>query len=342
MSFQPVPSYSYDDLGLKPIYGSTINHREDVDTSIDFLGIKLEMPLVSAPMNAVTGTILATELRKLGGLGFLPRTSNFEKDLSIFENSPEDTVVSIPATGDYLERAEKYLEKGAKRFCIDVANGFHTLTGEAVGKLRKFLEQVNCRSYIITGNVASWEGFKYLSDCGADAVRCGISNGAVCSTALATKVGVGSASLIREIAEKQAENPDYFKTDLIADGGIKNPGDVSLAIALGAKVVMSGSIFAGSEESPGDVLNYNGNLFKHYSGQASKYVKGNSKFVEGADTLVAYKGPLKKIWESYKNGLQSSMAYMDSRTICEHRYLDTDCFVFLHHAARFERGIYAK
>jgi IMP dehydrogenase/GMP reductase len=713
-------SYGYQDFALKPIYKSIIEHRADVDTSTKFLGINLSIPLLSAPMKTVTNAKLAIALRQEGGLSFLPRSSNLEVDLEAYTQSPSETVVSIPATGDYMHRIKDFIDLGATRFCIDTANGYHSLVEKAIKEIRTYAYHINTPIYIIAGNVASWEGYKFLAKLGVDAVRCGISSGcfaedtrilmsngtyqniqdlqigdtiidgkgkptkvkniqctgiksvialnhtqfykdtlvtpdhnfyianldscskstirshgylttfrqskektewrridqlnnstllipqaiqfnlpktfkvilrkrdkgnvttgftykedailepnynlgyifgtflgdghaatsvykgnhrgsvhwyfgvnedhiakklqnalfslfpnknvfikktknltivdfyykpfadflvqfgkrknkhflpeyivhqkdyllgiydglidsdgnnlsqtfintssqlielfniityllfgsfpnsrvnkkttgnlqncniencstpftsrlntsykkrltglyqlvkvlnikpqyinlpvydieveseehsfianntivhnSACDTFKKTAVGVGMASLIREIATNR-DNHLFFTGQqlrwpkIIADGGIRQPSDFCLALALGADIIMAGNLFAGTLESPGAVLKHNDQLWKHFSGEAAQYIKGKDSYVEGADTLVKYKGSLEKVVKEYKEGLQSSMSYMNCKTIEEFKFLEDEAFVILSEGAKGEKPITAK
>ena len=337
--FNPPISLTYEDLGLKPIYYSDIESRDLVDTSIDFLGYQLQFPIISAPMATISCSKLANTLTQLGGISCLARTNNFQYDLDNYMKCNQ-AIPSVPAK-DSKYYIDSYLNVNLANhshiICIDVANGFNKLLEKPVRYIKdnyKFVE-------IITGNVASLEGYKYLSDLGVHAVRVGISGGSVCATALQTRVGVGQATLIRELAEYKYKSSSILP-EIIADGGIKYSGDIAMALALGADIVMSGSLFAGTEESAGDVINDGGALKKHYAGQASKYIKGNAQYVEGADLLVSYKGPVVKVWNNLVNGLKSSMAYMNCKTIKDFKYLEDSCFVWLQNGAKIERGITAK
>lgn len=332
--FKPEASYTYADIGLVPTQASTVMSRADVDTEINFLGHKLGLPIVAAPMAKVVGKEMADTLAALGGLAFLPRTDSTADDLDL-EEKTNATIPSIPATGNYMERLSVLTDMGCWVVCIDVANGFHKLVGDAIKSIRNEYPHLK----IITGNVASVEGYKYLEDWGVDAVRVGIGGGSVCTTSVATGVGVGQASIVRDIAIYKAIHS--ASPLIIADGGIKTPSDVAKAIALGADVVMGGSIFAGTDESPGQPVRYGSGLYKHYAGQASMHIKGQKNYVEGADTLVSYIGPVEKVWKSFDQGLRSAMAYMNAHNLTELQYLPKDNFVVLSAAAKVERNVTA-
>ncbi len=331
-------SLTYSDISLVPRRLSTINSRDDIDTSSDFLGNKYKLPILSAPMKTVTGSVMARKLISLGCLPVLARTENAQTDLEAFQASadiPGAAAVSVGATGDFLERAAKFIQAGARIICIDTANGFHTTVAHAVKQLQKSRVPIK----IIAGNVGSVEGYKFLDDLGVDAVRVGIGNGSVCSTSIATGIGMGQISLLQEIRNYRGRTESAA---VIADGGIKEPGDIAKAIALGADVVMVGSYFAGTEESPGEVLEgdkfSNRGKYKRYAGEASRSVKGNNaKYVEGIETWVPFKGKVAEQVQALEDGLKSSMGYMNCRTLTEFRNLPENCLVQLSSNARIER-----
>ena len=128
---------------------------------------------------------------------------------------------------------------------------------------------------------------------------------------------------------------------IIADGGIKTPGDVVKAIALGADIVMVGGIFAGTDQAPGEIIEVEGKLYKRLAGQASFHVKGENKYVEGASKLVPHKGSAVHLWQTFQEGLKSGMAYLNCNTLDELRYLPDEYFVLLSNSAKFERGVHA-
>lgn len=338
--FQPKNSYSYGDIGLKPIYLSTIGSRKDVNPGTIFLDLPLSLPIVTAPMEKVVSYDMAATLHKLGGLAILPRTYSAYRDAELLLALEQDLakehyvgIPSIPAKDSYFSGR---VFPSTFAVCIDVANGFHTHIEQTV----KILKQEFPKIKIIAGNVASLEGFLYLTELGIDAVRVGIGSGSVCSTSIATGIGVGQASLIREIAEcKMSIN--LPTPALIADGGIKTAGDIVKAIALGADVVMVGNLFAGTDEAPGDIIIHEGKKYKHFAGQASMHIKGTNTFVEGADVLVPYKKSVSDVWRALDDGIRSGMAYMNCQHLHELHYLPDEAFVLLGDAAKFERGIHA-
>lgn len=333
-------SYSFDDLGLIPLVKSEVESRNDINTSCKFLGLSLSLPVVSAPMEKTTGIDLAIALQKAGGLPFLPRTDDFEVDFQIFKNvftANPNVVPSIPTNKDSEKRFERLYEAGARYICVDCANGYSVAVERAIKKIRKLAGD---KIKIVTGNVASLNGYKFLKDLGVDGVRIGIGSGSVCLTSMKTAIGVGQASLIREIADyKYSCNNDA--PAIIADGGIKGAADIIKSIALGADVCMAGKLFASCKESPGTVVKYNNKLYKQYAGQASFIIKKSENFVEGEDTLISYTGSLDRLLKDISDGLKSAMSYLNCKTLYELKYLGEDYFVILSNAAKIERVIHA-
>lgn|SRR3990167_7705990 len=346
--FEPQPSYSYSDIGLIPRRRSTIFSRKDVDTSTDFFGIKLKLPVLVSPMDKVTGVDMAVAIRELGGVAILPRSKNLSTDVQLMKDVRtwqvrlalgSEVIMAIPATGDFLKRIQcLYEEYGVVHFCLDVANSF----SEVVTGAMAAINQLTYRNklVIITGNVASAEGYKDAALANVDAVRVGLGNGSVCSTSVATGVGIGQASAIRECVTTDLAGIKQVP-QIIADGGIKGAGDIVKALALGADFIMSGSLFVGCKESPSAVVLHNGKKYKHYAGQASMVIKGKDEFVEGGDILVPYKGSVTKLWKTLDQGIRSGMSYMDCSKMEDLIGLPQYNFVHLAHGAQRERGIHA-
>ena len=339
-------SLTYSDIAIVPTELSTINSRNEVDLKTRFLHKDFSLPILSAPMKTVTGPLMARKLLTMGCLPVLARSEDFDADLEAFQNSadiPGSAAVSIGATGDFLQRAAKFIQAGARIICIDTANGFHASVGHAVKQLQRSKEPIK----IIAGNIGSVEGYEFMHKLGVNAVRVGIGNGSVCSTSIATGIGMGQVTLLWKIKEYKAKmsvlRPMPFP-EIIADGGIKEPGDVCKALALGADTVMIGSLFAGTDETPGE-KEYRilpscpgGGMHKIYAGEASRATKGNTaKYVEGVSTHVLCKGPVTEVVQELEDGLRSSMAYMNCRTLEDFKRLPEKCFIQLSANARLER-----
>jgi IMP dehydrogenase len=186
---------------------------------------------------------------------------------------------------------------------------------------------------IIVGNIAHGGTLDQLENAGADAVRVGIGGGSVCTTSIQTGIGIGQVSSLLNIYFSRMNKK--LKIKIIADGGIKSPGDVAKAIALGADIVMLGRMLSGTRETPGEVIKYNGQLWKKYRGSASFGVKMRNEFIEGEETMVAYKGAVKNVINGISDGLKSSMSYMNCLNLDELR--KTEAFALLSNSSYLER-----
>lgn len=315
-------SLTYDDISLLPNQISEIEHRGECDTSVDFLGIKLDIPIIASPMNTVCGGYMASTLVKLGCLGIVHRFNTPEnqiKEFNLYDNILSSkymaAAVGINSQMEF-ERLKVLADAGVKIICIDIANGGSRMIERYIKVSQQTIDSYGLK--IIAGNVASYETTKYLIEQGVDAIRVGIGNGAMCSTSIKSGIGIGQVDAIQRALQAKTDMKSNVK--IIADGGINNPGAMCKALALGCDVVMLGRVLAGTDEAPGDVIKYNGQRWKKYHGSASFAAKqGNKSYIEGEESLVPYKGPVSKIIKEYKEGLQSSMSYLDSRTIKEYQ-----------------------
>jgi IMP dehydrogenase len=228
---------------------------------------------------------------------------------------------AIGATGDFLERAQELVKRKVDVIAIDTAHGHSARVLNAVKTIKRKLPEVQ----LITGNVATYEGAKELISLGVDGVKVGIGPGSICTTRVVSGAGVPQITAIAECckATRAAGVP------LIADGGIKYSGDITKAIAAGADTVMIGSLLAGTDESPGETILYQGRTFKTYRGMGSmgamsqgssdRYAQeGGGKLVpEGIEGRVAAKGPLSELVYQLVGGLRSGMGYCGAQTISE-------------------------
>jgi IMP dehydrogenase len=319
-------SLTYDDISLIPTQVSRIKSRNEASTNCSFLGLKLNVPVISSPMDSVTGIEMAKELSNLGSLGILNR---FDSSLDAVLNSKNGKgikAVSI-ALNSNLKTIEKIAEKNYL-ICIDTANANNK---EVLKKTEMIKKKFDVQ--VIIGNIAHGGSLEQLENAGADAVRVGIGSGSVCTTSIQTGIGIGQVSSLLNILFSRKNKK--LKIKIIADGGVKSPGDVAKAIALGADVVMLGRMLSGTRETPGEVIKYNGQLWKKYRGSASFGVKMRNEFIEGEETMVAYKGAVKSVIDGISDGLKSSMSYMNCLNLDELR--KTETFAILSNSSYLER-----
>jgi IMP dehydrogenase len=314
-------SFTYDDISILPNQISELKHRSDCDASVDFLGLKLSVPIIASPMNTVCGGRMAKALSEMKCLGVIHRFNSTGEQMAEFTENGllisdyKDAAIGINQDTE-IKRIQKLADAGIKIFCIDIANGGSKMIEKFINKISKIIKDYKLK--IIAGNVASYETTKYLIGLDVDAIRVGIGNGAMCSTSIKSGIGIGQVdAIIRALSAKKDSKSDV---KIIADGGISNPGAMCKAIALGCDAVMFGRVLAGTEEAPGDVLKYNNQRWKKYCGSASFAVKQENKnYIEGEESLVPYKGNVIKLIKEYREGLQSSMSYLNSRTLEEYR-----------------------
>src|SRR5690349_2203946 len=228
---------------------------------------------------------------------------------------------AIGATGDYLERAQELVARKVDVLAIDTAHGHSMRVMDAVRTIKKRLPEVQ----LITGNVATYEGASELISLGVDGIKVGIGPGSICTTRVVSGAGVPQITAIAECSRATRE----AGVPLVADGGIKYSGDITKAIAAGADTVMIGSLLAGTDESPGETILYQGRTFKTYrgmgslgamsTGNANRYAQDpNAKLVpEGIEGRVASKGPLAELTYQLVGGLRSGMGYCGAANIRE-------------------------
>jgi IMP dehydrogenase len=230
---------------------------------------------------------------------------------------------AIGATGDYLERAEELAREKVDVLAIDTAHGHTTRVMEAIRVVKRKFPQIQ----LLAGNVATADGARDLISLGVDGLKVGIGPGSICTTRVVTGAGVPQITAMLECAQA-AKNSGV---PIIADGGIKFSGDITKAIAAGASTVMIGGLFAGTEESPGETILYQGRTFKSYrgmgslgameAGSADRYsqeLADRGKSVpEGIEGQVPYKGPLSALVDQLVGGLRSGMGYCGAENLKE-------------------------
>jgi IMP dehydrogenase len=304
-------SYNFDDISLIPRKLSYVHSRKDIDLSIKLKNTKdlsLHLPILPAPMDTISSIAMCEAFFKNGMFGMIHRFQSVSKRLDDYRNLKDRGMDAFISVGleekDFVKDTYKY---GARLYTLDVANGFN----RSVEPMIKFIKDLE-DTYIIAGNVASREGFQYLSELGVDMIRVGIGTGSMCTTSIMTGVGQGIVSALLECVEERKTLSN--KSLVIADGGITNAGDVAKALAAGADLVMVGRLLAGTKEAAGNILKYNGKLYKPYRGSASfavqKHSGKNPYYVEGDETIVEYKGSVQNIFDQLEAGLRSAFSYM--------------------------------
>lgn len=233
---------------------------------------------------------------------------------------------AVGVKGDFLERTEALLDAGADTIIVDIAHGHSDNAINTVNMIKKAFP--NCE--LIAGNVATGEGARDLITAGVDAVKVGVGSGSICITRVVTGSGVPQLTAVTESVKVSRE----YDIPVISDGGIRTSGDTTKALAAGASSVMVGSMFGGTDESPGKTLVKNGKKFKMYRGMASFYASLGRKYreeglqvvdsndlndyvPEGVEAMVPYKGTVVEIIRQLVGGLRSGLSYCGAKTISE-------------------------
>jgi len=317
---------SFDDILLVPQY-SDIRSRSEIDTSVKLkknnIEINLDIPIISSPMSTVTEAYMCNAINSLGGMGIIHRynTITFQKKLVsyIYNNNLKSAAVGV--TGDFKERLSELVSEGLSIVCIDVAHGDHILVKEAI----EYINNKYPNLFIIAGNVATASSYERLSEWGADAVRASVGSGSICTTRIQTGHGIPTLQAIIDCSNKRKELllENKKAAYIIADGGIKNSGDIVKSLALGADIVMLGSMISGTKETPGKIISIDGKKMKKYSGMASKSAqkvwRGSYSSIEGVSTQVPYKGTISKVVNEIMSNVRSGMSYSGARSLCELR-----------------------
>jgi IMP dehydrogenase len=325
-------SYTYDDVLLEPQYNN-ISSRND--TTIDlstWLTTKTRVahPFIPANMDTVISDEVADLLIKSGSVPLFHRFTTLEQQFKWIEKYPM-CFISMGVSKDEENKVYSMIDKGHMKFLIDIAHA-HC---DYVRDLMKRLLTVEPELELIVGNVCTQMAYQDLVSWGASAVKCGVANGAACSTAVQTGHGMGQFSTVYEIG-KTAQK---LRVPIICDGGIKYPKDVAKALAAGGSTVMMGSLFCKTFESaaPKYVLNNDKyikvdntdlpddkQIYARYRGQASKefqedfYGKMKRGTVpEGVAYYTKCTGPFQNVIDEYSGALRSSFTYSGSRTIKE-------------------------
>jgi len=317
---------TFDDVTLIPGIAKVPAHKVSTKSRLT-KKINLEIPIISAAMDTVTGAKMAIRMAQLGGLGMIHRNLSIkeqakevekvkkakaEKGSAIDKNKKLLVAAAIGTSGDYLKRVEALANAGVDIVSIDLAHGSTEWARKAIFEIKKRFKDIG----LIAGNAANYEGARYLADAGADSIKVGIGGGSICTTRVITGVGVPSVTAIIEVKRALAS----YNLPLIIDGGLRYSGDLVKAIVAGADCGMCGSLLAGTNEAPGRMIKKDGCKYKLYRGMSVKeamnsrtkdryYSKDNEEAhtSQGVSGLVACKGSAQTIIDVFIGGVKAGM-----------------------------------
>lgn len=361
--------YTFDDVLIRPGF-SYLRSRKDVDLRSKEL--EIELPIISANMDTVTGKEMALAMRQAGGIGCLHRFCSINENVNDAlwgRHSGRYPIGSIGLGNDELERADALIAVGVDTICIDVAHGAQMAVVEQLNYL--WQKHGNNIRYIV-GNFASIDSIDEFKSMALTIpiFKVGVGPGSACTTRIKTGIGMPQLSAVVECY-------DQGMNKIIADGGMKTSGDIAKALAAGACSVMVGGMLAGTDETPGEIMwrNHQGELvgkdivfpkkqlasgwrvldeswpvdlpaFKKYRGSASKEsyeAQGKStdwRTAEGESFIVPYKGKVADVLKDIEGGLRSSFTYVGAQTLEEFR--EKAEFVFITGNALKENGAHGK
>ena len=317
-------SLTFDDVLLLPKYSDVLPSETDLTVNLT-KKISLKVPFLSSAMDTVTESKMAIALATSGGIGIIHRNLKIKKQAKEIYKVKEKKLLVGAAVGtnkEDIERAKVLIDNGCDLIVIDTAHGH----SEKVLRTLNNLKRVNKQIPICVGNIATGEAAKKLYNSGADIIKVGIGPGSICTTRMVAGIGVPQITAIMEVHQSLKGK----KIKIISDGGIKFSGDIAKAIAAGADAIMMGSIFAGTDESPGKKFKIKNKFYKRYRGMGSIGAmsagssniyfqkEDKSKFVpEGVDGRVKYKGSVAEIIYQLKGGLKSSMGYIGAKKLSD-------------------------
>jgi IMP dehydrogenase len=335
----PHEGLTFDDLLLMPRH--TDFKRADVDLTTRLHDkLVLKLPVLSSPMDTVTEAPMAAAMAQNGGLGIIHRNINVEDQAAMVKEAKSMKIrnldeaatddsgrllvgAAVGAGADLEERVDALLDAEVDVIVVDSGHGHSQFIMDGVKHIKKRKpDQV-----VMAGNVATAEGARALVECGADILRVGIGPGSICTTRIVTGMGVPQITAILNSVEGAKG-----EATIVADGGIRQMGDMAKALGAGAHAVMLGSLLAGYEQSPGEVLKFNDQKYKQYRGMGSipamkkgsaerygqSFKTESSKFIaEGVEGLVPYRGEVVDFLYQVAGSLHSAFYYVGSRGMDE-------------------------
>lgn len=334
-------AYTFDDLLLVPAKSSVVPAEVCLKTKLTEK-ITLNVPIISAAMDTVTEDKMAIMLAKLGGMGFIHKNMPQDLQAQMVKNVKEEEVeetfksanvdknsklivgAAVGVGANTLERVDALVAAGADIITVDSAHGHSDGVINTVRSIREKYPELD----IVGGNIVTAQGATDLIYAGANVVKVGVGPGSICTTRVVAGVGVPQLTAVNDVYQVARQ----YNVGVIADGGIKLSGDIAKALGAGADAVMLGGLLAGTEESPGEIIEVYGQKVKNYVGMGSlsamqrgssdRYFQGGveelEKLVpEGIEATVPFKGSIRDVVYQMLGGLRSGMGYIGCATIEE-------------------------
>ncbi|BAE81199.1 inosine-5'-monophosphate dehydrogenase [Chlamydia felis Fe/C-56] len=338
---------TFDDVLLVPQYSEVLPGEACLSASVSE-SLDLAIPILSAAMDSVTELSMAIAMAEAGGLGVIHKNMDLDEQVSMVKHIKSQASslavgCSVGIGQQGLQRADVLVEAGVDAVVVDTAHGHSRLVLDTAKTLKKHYPSVT----LIVGNIVSREAALCLGEIGVDAVKVGIGPGSICTTRIISGVGLPQLTAVMDVSEALRDS----SVRVIADGGMRYSGDIVKALAAGAHCVMLGSMLAGTNEAPGEIVHVNEQAYKMYRGMGSlgamkrgsaeRYFQEHNakKFVpEGVEGLVPYKGSLHDVLYQILGGIRSGMGYVGARNLEELR--KNAVFARITHSGRTESHIH--
>ena len=319
------PSRTLQEFRLMPRLTTADCTIDKIDLSTN-IPLPLGLPLISAAMQSVSGVDMAIALGKLGGISSIYCSQPIEEQAQMVAMVKTQNVKVMAAinTHDYKERADALVAAGVDILSIDASDGYSSFQQECL----RYIKSKHIKTHVIAGNIVDADGFDFLVNNGASAVKSGLGSGACCISQEQKGIGRGLATALINVC---AARDRYFKRTLryvpiIADGGVVTAKDITMALAIGADAVMLGRYFAQMSESPGELQQVNGGLYKSYWGEGSARAMNwgaarysQNKFVEGVEGRVKWAGKLEDELPETLSKIKASMSSCGCQNLREFR-----------------------
>lgn len=329
---------TYDDVLLLPNYTDLKREETNISTLLH-PRIRLPLPIISAPMDTVTESAMAESMALAGGLGIIHRNVSVDVQADMVQavkqaKIDDPQVAAIDSMGrllvggavgvgkDFEKRVRALVQAEVDVVCVDSSHGHSKFIMEAVRQIRSWYSDLP----IMAGNVATYGGGRAMIESGADILRVGMGPGSICTTRIVSGMGVPQISAVLAVVRSTQGS----KATVVADGGIRQMGDIAKALAFGAQAVMLGSLLAGYDQSPGETIEFGGKKLKSYRGMGSisamkkggaerygQSLKTDEKklIAEGVDAMVAYKGDVADYLYQAQGSLHTAFYYLGAKDI---------------------------